>query len=331
LLVILWVASGVPYLQALGAPEHRRARAVALRYLGASMLLFAVGVALSVAAPEQSLAQRVGMMSVLVAALIRKGIFPFHAWIPEVYERGRLGPAVLLTTPQIGAYVTAVLIVPHAGAQTLRVVAILALVTAVYGAALALVQRDARRGLGYLFVSQSALVMAGLDCTSEDALAGSMVLWVSSALAFAGVARCVLLLEARRGRLDLSQFHGGYSQMPMLAISFLVLGLACTGFPGTLGFIGEEMLVSGATEAFPVLGFCVVAAGALTGLAVMRMYFSLFCGRGDVGPQLRSLRSERIVFGALAALLIAAGLVPGPLVSSRFAAAEQLLEQRESP
>lgn len=331
LLAILWVASGVPYLQALAAPEHRRAREVALRYLGASMVLFAVGIALSVAAPEQSVAQRVGMMLVLVAALIRKGIFPFHAWIPEVYERGRLGPAVLLTTPQIGAYVTAVLIVPHADAPTLRVVAILALVTAVYGAALALVQRDARRGLGYLFVSQSALVMAGLDCTSEDALAGSMVLWVSSALAFAGVARCVLLLEARRGRLDLSQFHGGYSQMPMLAISFLVLGLACTGFPGTLGFIGEEMLVSGATEAFPVLGFCVVAAGALTGLAVMRMYFSLFCGRGDVGPQLRSLRSERIVFAALAALLIAAGLVPGPLVSSRFAAAEQLLEQRNSP
>ncbi|HVI03221.1 MAG TPA: proton-conducting transporter membrane subunit, partial [Enhygromyxa sp.] len=262
---------------------------------------------------------------------IRKGVFPFHAWIPEVFERGRLGPAVLLTTPQIGAYVTAVLIVPRAAPETLRVVAILALVTAVYGAALALIQRDARRGLGYLFVSQSALVMAGLDCTSEQALGGSMVLWVSSALAFAGVARCVLLLEARRGRLDLSQFHGGYAQMPTLAISFLVLGLACTGFPGTLGFIGEELLVDGATEAFPVLGFCVVAAGALTGLAILRMYFSLFCGRSDAGPQLPALRPERIVFGALAALLILTGLLPGPLVSSRLAAAEQVLERRHEP
>jgi NADH-quinone oxidoreductase subunit M len=117
--------------------------------------------------------------------------------------------------------------------------------------------------------------------------------------------------------------------MPMLAISFLVLGLACTGFPGTLGFIGEEMLVDGATEAFPVLGFFVVAAGALTGLAVMRMYFSLFCGRSDAGPQLHALRSERIVFSALAILLIAAGLVPGPVVESRILAAEQLLERRD--
>jgi NADH-quinone oxidoreductase subunit M len=222
-----------------------------------------------------------------------------------------------------------VLIVPQASLPILRVVAILALVTAVYGAALALIQRDARRGLGYLFVSQSALVMAGLDCTSVFALAGSMTLWVSSALGFAGMARCVLVLEARRGRLDLSQFHGGYGQMPTLAISFLVLGLACTGFPGTLGFIGEELLVDGATESFAVLGFCVVAAGGLTGLAVLRMYFSLFCGRADGGSPLPATLAERVVFGALAAVLIVGGLVPGPLVGSRMKAAQEVLERRE--
>lgn len=325
-LAICWIGSLVLYLRALTAPEHRRARRVASIYLGASMVLFAVGVVLSFGFAPGSLAQRIGTLLLLSAALIRKGIFPFHAWVPEVFERGRLGPAVLLSTPQLGAYATAVLIVPQAAPETLRVVAILALVTAVYGAALALIQRDARRALGYLFVSQSALVMAGLDGTSERALAGSLTLWISSALAFAGVACCVLVLEARRGRLDLSQFHGGYSQMPLLAIGFVVLGLACTGFPGTLGFIGQEMLVSGATDTFPVLGFCVVAAGALTGLAVLRMYFSLFCGRSDAGPQLHSLRHERIVFGGLAALLIAAGLVPGPLVGSRIAAAERMVE-----
>lgn len=327
LLAVLWTLASVPYLLALDQPQFRRARRVATVYLGGSAALFVAGIALTEAS---GVAGDVGLLLLVVAALIRKGVFPFHAWIPEVFERGPLGPAVLLTAPQLGSYVTAVLIVPRASPETLRVVAILALITAVYGAALALIQRDPRRGLGYLFVSQSALVMAGLDCTSEFALAGSMVLWVSSALGFAGMARCVLVLEARRGRLDLSRFHGGYEQMPMLAISFLVLGLACTGFPGTLGFIGEELLVDGATEAFPVLGFCVVAAGALTGLAVLRMYFSLFCGRSsDAGPSLRTLRAERIGFGALAVVLILGGLVPGPIVSSRMAAAEHVLDQRE--
>src|SRR4029079_12690874 len=105
--------------------------------------------------------------------------------------------------------------------------------------------------------------------------------WISAGLAFAGLARCVLVLEARRGRLALTTNHGGYGRMPLLAITFLAMGLACTGFPGTLGFVGQELLVDGAVEAFPVMGFAVVIASALTGLAVLRMYFSLFCGRPD--------------------------------------------------
>lgn len=160
-----------------------------------------------------------------------------------------------------------------------RVIVFLALGTAVYGAALALVQTSARRACSYLFMSQSALMMAGLDCTSTGALAGGLLVWLSAGLAFAGLARCALVLEARRGRLDLTAYHGGYERMPLLAISFLCMGLACTGFPGTLGFVGQELLVDGAVDAFPFMGFAVVIASALTGLAVARMYFSRFCGR----------------------------------------------------
>jgi NADH-quinone oxidoreductase subunit M len=215
----------------------------------------------------------------------------------------------------------------------LRVFALLALGTAVYGAALALVQSSARRACGYLFMSQSALVMAGLDCTSVTALAGGLLVWLSAGLAFAGLARCVLVLEARRGRLDLTIYHGGYERMPVLAVAFLAMGLACTGFPGTLGFIGQELLVNGAVDAFPVMGFAVVAASALTGLAVLRMYFSLFCGRSDVRAH-ASLRlglrpREAWTFLALVITLIGLGLAPRPLVDSRFAASEEILRQRE--
>ena len=247
-----------------------------------STLLFGVGVALLVSPGVQNTTiETAGMWLIVVAALVRKGIVPFHAWVPEVFDHGRLGPAILFNAPQVGAYMTVVLIVPRASPEMLRVIALLALGTAVYGAALALVQTSARRACGYLFMSQSALVMAGLDCTSVSALAGGLLVWLSAGLAFAGLARCVLVLEARRGRLDLTTYHGGYERMPLLAISFLAMGLACTGFPGTLGFVGQELLVDGAVDAFPVMGFAVVMASALTGLAVLRMYFSLFCGRSD--------------------------------------------------
>ncbi len=302
--------------------------------MGLSTLLFAAGVVLFIGpgAHDRAL-ETVGMWLIVIAALVRKGIVPFHAWLPEVFDHGRLGPAILFNAPQVGAYMTAVLIVPRATPEMLRVIALLALGTAVYGAALALVQTSARRACGYLFMSQSALVMAGLDCTSVTALAGGLLVWLSAGLAFAGLARCVLVLEARRGRLDLATYHGGYDRMPVLAVAFLAMGLACTGFPGTLGFVGQELLVNGAVDVFPVMGFAIVVASALTGLAVLRMYFSLFCGRPEVRAH-SSLRlglkpREAWTFMALVITLIGLGLVPRLLVDSRFAASDEILRRRE--
>ena len=333
-LLLLSAASVGMFLSALADPAHRYQRRVVAVYLGASTLLFAVGVALLVGPGVQNTTiETVAMWLIVVAALVRKGIVPFHAWVPEVFDHGRLGPAILFNAPQVGAYMTVVLIVPRASPEMLRTIALLALGTAVYGAALALVQRSARRACGYLFMSQSALVMAGLDCTSVTALAGGLVVWLSAGLGFAGLARCVLVLEARRGRLDLTSYHGGYDRMPVLAISFLAMGLACTGFPGTLGFIGQELLVDGAVGVFPVMGFAVVIASALTGLAVLRMYFSLFCGRSGVlaHPSLRlGLRPrEAWTFVAIVIALIGLGLAPRPLVDSRFDASGEILRLRQ--
>jgi NADH-quinone oxidoreductase subunit M len=334
LLLLLSIASVWTFLSALADPAHQYQRRVVAVYLGFSTLLFAIGVALLVSPGAQhTTIETAGMWLIVIAALVRKGIVPFHAWVPEVFDHGRLGPAILFNAPQVGAYMTVVLIVPRASPELLRVIALLALGTAVYGAALALVQTSARRACGYLFMSQSALVMAGLDCTSVSALAGGLLVWLSAGLAFAGMARCVLVLEARRGRLDLTTYHGGYERMPLLAISFLCMGLACTGFPGTLGFIGEELLVDGAVDAFPIMGFAIVIASALTGLAVLRMYFSLFCGRPTVASH-RSLRlgltpRESWTFVGLVIALIGPGLAPRALVDSRFAASDDILRQRQ--
>jgi NADH-quinone oxidoreductase subunit M len=330
----LSVASVWTFLSALAEPSHQYQRRVVAVYLGLATLIFAVGVVLLVGPGVQNTAiETAGLWLIVIAALVRKGIVPFHAWVPEVFDHGRLGPAILFSAPQLGAYMTVVLIVPRASPDMLRLIAILALATAVYGAALALVQSSARRACGYLFMSQSALVMAGLDCTSVGALTGGLLVWLSAGLAFAGLARCVLVLEARRGRLNLTMYHGGYERMPLLAITFLAMGLACTGFPGTLGFVGQELLVDGAVEAFPVMGFAVVVASALTGLAVLRMYFSLFCGRSDTMAEynlrLGLTGREAWTFVALVITLIGFGLLPRPLVDSRFAASEDILQLRQ--
>src|SRR5438552_623717 len=142
--VSLWT-----FLSALTDPSHQRQRRVVALYLGVSTLLFAAGVALFIRPGAQGTTlETVGLWLIVIAALIRKGIVPFHAWVPEVFDHGRLGPAILFSAPQVGAYMTVVLIVPRASPDMLRMIAILALGTAVYGAALALVQTSARRTSG---------------------------------------------------------------------------------------------------------------------------------------------------------------------------------------
>lgn len=326
-LALAWAGSIASLRGALMTTRSTRRHATGL-WLTASAILFGAGAVLITRATTHGSTLELAALTLIVAgAMIRKSIFPAHAWLPAMFEHGRLGPAILFSSPQVGTYVIAVLVVPRAPAGLLRVVAILSLVTAVYAAAQAVVQRSARRACAYLFVSQSALVMAGLDCTSHEALTGALVLWLSSSISFVGLGRCLLVLEARRGELDLTRHHGAHERKPLLAATFLLLGLSYSGFPGTLGFVGEELLLGGAVKAFPWLGFLVVASSALTGIAVLRMYFSLFTGRSREAP-VALKTTERLGFVAIAGLLVMTGLVPAPLVGSRQHASERLFAAR---
>jgi NADH-quinone oxidoreductase subunit M len=328
-LALAWAGSVYALRGAMMTTRSKKRHAAGL-YLGVSTLLFTLGAILvTLRTPRGSPLELTALGLLVAGAMIRKGIFPAHAWLPAQFEHGRLGPAILFSSPQVGTYAVAVLVVPRAPAELLRIVAILSLFTAVYAAAQAVIQRSARRACAYLFVSQSALVMAGLDCTSHEALTGALVLWLSSSISFAGLGRCLLVLEARRGELDLARHHGAYERKPLLAGAFLVLGLSYAGFPGTLGFVGEELLLGGAVGAFPWLGFLVVASSALIGIAVLRMYFSLFTGRSLDAP-IALKGNESFGFLAVALVLVMTGLVPAPLVSSREIASGRLMMARET-
>lgn len=323
LLALLWIASILVLLADIRAAGRERVFRVALVYLGASAVFFVAGVVLLLFEQVEW-----GTALVAVAVLVRKGIVPVHSWIPELFEHGPFGSAVLFSIPQLGAYVGATILLPRSSEAVLTTIVVLSLVTAVFGAALAVVQTDARRAVGYLFVSQSALVMTGIESPSIEGITAGLSLWLSSGAAFAALAMTVWVIELRRGRLPLNALHGGYDQAPILASSFLVLGLACSGFPGTLGFIGGELLLDAAVSSFPYVGFLVVLATALSGLAILRMYFALFCGRAGVSIPTPFRRRKRILFAALVAVLLAGGLSPKPIVDSRATAAQALLAAR---
>jgi NADH:ubiquinone oxidoreductase subunit 4 (subunit M) len=82
------------------------------------------------------------------------------------------------------------------------------------------------------------------------------------------------------------------------------------------------------------MGFAVVVASALTGLVVLRMYFSLFCGRPDTlshsDVRFGLAKREAYTFVAVVIALFPFGIAPRPLVDSRFAASDDILTLRET-
>lgn len=322
LLALIWICSLGVYLAAISSPEFKRAYKVVRNYVGLSWVLFLLAVMILTLGETSSFWGEKALWIMIVALMISKGIFPFHAWIPEAFDYGRHGPATLFCSPQVGNYIAAIIVLPLATELQLEVLMALSLFTSVYAVTAAITQSDARRVCGYLFVSQSSLVMAGLASMNVGAISGALMLWISSGLGFAGLSRCILVLEARRGRLNLKKYHGGYERTPYLATSFLVIGFACAGFPGTLGFIAEEMLISGTIKHYPPFGFAVILSGALTAICVLQMYFSLFCGERETGIKLRILAREAWSFVLTAGVLLLLGFLPQAFLGSSLKAAE---------
>jgi NADH-quinone oxidoreductase subunit M len=265
----------------------------------------------------------------LLAVLIRCGIAPFHCWVTDLFEHDTFGTALLRMTPMIGAYAAVRLLLPSASAEILHTMGLLSLVTAVYAAGMALVQTEARRFFCYIFLSHSALVLVGLETVEPIGLTGALCVWLSTGISLAGFGLTLRALEARHRRLSLRGYRGLYEHTPMLAICFLLTGLASVGFPGTFGFLGTELLVDGAIETYPYIGLGVVVAAAVNGIAVVQAYFKLFTGTRHVSsvPLTVSWREQFAVL-TLAALIFAGGLFPQPSVSSRHHAAEEILKQR---
>jgi NADH-quinone oxidoreductase subunit M len=94
-----------------------------------------------------------------------------------------------------------------------------------------------------------------------------------------------------------------------------MLGFASVGFPLTMGFVAEDLLVQGTVDQFPMLGLSLVVATAFNGVSVLRAFFYLFTGSRKSQSEPDLSRRETYVFGVAIAGLLINGLLPGPLVS----------------
>lgn len=277
-----------------------------------------------------SVRAQLGTILLMAAILVRCGTIPVHCWVTDWFEHASYGIAILYVVPLSGVYAAVRLVLPIAPDWVLSSIALTSLATAVYAAGMSIVQRDARRFYAYLFLSHASLVLVGLELRTPLSLTASLCLWFSVILSLGGFGLALRALESRFGRMSLVKYAGLYGHSPSLAVCFLLTGLASVGFPATVGFISTELLVDSAVEYNSLLCVAVTAATALNGIAVVRAYLLLFTGARHISAvSLEIGIRERIAVLTLAALILGGGLFPQPGISSRYEAAEQILQRRE--
>lgn len=326
LIALLVVSTVPPYVELRTRGRPTRLYVI---HMTVFVVLLVVGwAAVEMAGPSSTPTTWWVTIPLVAAILVGCGTVPAHCWLTDWFEHASLGIALLYVTPLSGVYAAIRLVLPIGPSGVLQTIGLFSLGTAVYAAGMATIQRETRRFFAHLFLSHASLVLVGLELHTELSLTGSLSLWFAVILSLGGFGLTLRALEARFGRLSLTDYHGLYEHSPTLAVCFLLTGLASVGFPGTLGFISAELLVDSAVEASPYVGIAVVTASALNGIAVVRAYFLLFTGARHVSTvSLEIGRRERFAVLTLAALILGGGVYPQPGIATRHRAAAEILEE----
>jgi len=230
---------------------------------------------------------------VFVGFAILAGLWPFHTWAPTGHVAAPTAASMLLAgvVMKLGAYGAlrvAMTLFPE-GLHTWRnVIALLAVIGIVYGAMVALVQRDFKFVIGYSSVSHMGFVLLGLMTLTQIGLSGAVLQMFShgiiAGLLFAVVGRMIYDRTHTRDLEELQPLNLNRIA-PFAAVTFVIGGAASMGLPGFSGFIAELQVLVGAWQAFPV--FTVLAGlGILIGVAyTLRALIKAFFAEGaNINP-----------------------------------------------
>ena len=293
-------------LYVLAAFDHRREASgeAALKYfiLGAfSSAVFVYGIAFVYGATGTSnipqiadfLARNVllhqglllaGLALLLVGFCFKIAAVPFHMWTPDVYQ-GSPSPVTgfMAAVAKIGGF-AALLRVFVSSFGLLRAdwqpaIWVIAAVTLLFGAVVALVQRDIKRMLAYSSINHAGFVLLGLEAATARGVSASLYyLFAYAFMALGSFAVVTFVGGQGDSRHDLGSYRGLGHRHPWLAASFTVLLLSQAGIPFTTGFLAKLSVVEAAASAHsvPLAAIAMVSAvvAAFFYLGVVRLMWS---------------------------------------------------------
>ncbi|WP_411141701.1 NADH-quinone oxidoreductase subunit M [Streptomyces sp. x-80] len=264
--------------------------------------------------------ERLLFLGFFFAFAVKAPLWPLHTWLPGAMGESTAPVAVLITAvvDKVGTFAMlrfCLQLFPQASSWATPVILVLALISVLYGALLAVAQRDIKRLIAYASISHFGFIVLGIFAMTSQGQSGATLYMVNHGISTAALMLVAGFLISRRGSRLIADYGGVQKVAPVLAGTFLVGGLATLSLPGLAPFVSEFLVLVGTFSRYPAIGVIATVAIVLAALYVLVLYQRTMTGpvRAEVRtmPDLRV--RELVVVAPLIALLIFLGVYPKPL------------------
>jgi NADH-quinone oxidoreductase subunit M len=268
-----------------------------------------------------------------LAFAIKVPMFPFHTWLPDAHVEAPTAGSVILAGVllKMGTYGFlrfCLPLFPEASRLAAPYILMLAVVGIIYGALVALPQRDIKKLVAYSSVSHLGFVMLGMFALTSQGMQGSILQMINHGLSTGALFLIVGMIYERRHTREIADFGGLWHVIPIFAIFFAITMFSSIGLPGLNGFVGEFLTLLGSFGPYPVLS-ALGATGVILGAIYMLWMFQRVMQGPLDKPENQSLRDltprEWSVLVPLVLLMFAIGIMPNPFLNLFDQSSERIL------
>jgi len=198
-------------------------------------------------------AAMVGIAMVMGGFFFKLAVFPFHFWVPDVYQgASNETTAFLASVPKLGAVALLIRIttlVAPTSSVLVKTLGVLAVCSMFYGNLSALVQKDIKRMLGFSGIAHAGFIVLGLITLQGSGFASAMYYIIGYLLMNLACFVVICAVSKEGENVMIEDLSGLHKRAPLLALTLLVGMFALAGIPPFVGFMGKFFLLSGALKA----------------------------------------------------------------------------------
>lgn len=312
-------------------------RGIDLLQAHAGVSNFAFEISTLATLPRMSLAEQMVLgLCFLVAFGIKIPAVPLHGWLADTYREAPHGTAAFTAAllGKVGLYGVVRFVwplFPDCMELCGPYIAAIGAIGVVYGALIALAQRDIRSLLAYSSLSHLGFCVLGVAVGSELAITGAVFQAVSHGVVTAALFLVFGAIIDREGASDFDSLGGLASKIPVTAFFLMIFSIAAVALPLTSSFVGEFLIILGSWKTFPQWVSLALIGVVLGAVYTLTAYLKVMFGASKETLPLRRADvrgSDLVVMGGLALVVVALGIFPTRVLSLVEQPVSLQIEQR---